>query len=247
MCACVHQRAQCPSLYADAELLSELGHRAGGLCSSLRREVHLGPQQGQGPTGGKPLRYGPNSGPRIRRGRLEWGGEILQLDNFHMCAWPDVWPLHPGTRLLGWRDGAVEKGAVPEPQLLPKYLQRDGEPGRNHNDTEDLGMVPAFWRRPFLNKLCSPVWLLSRAGCQLVLARDRRTECFFFIAWVGARRSRDGGGKYEDEWMKGSRTKAEMVMLYLYRLYGRKAVALGYVGCTPRLGRWPRQGQGAAS
>lgn len=37
--------------------------------------------------------------------------------------------------------------------------------------------------------------------------------------------------------MESSRTKAEMVMLYLGRLYGRKAVALGCVDRSPRLGR----------
>lgn len=47
--------------------------------------------------------------------------------------------------------------------------------------------------------------------------------------------------------MEGSRTKAEMVMLCLDGLYGRKAVALGYVGCSPRLGRWPKEGQGVGS
>ena len=31
--------------------------------------------------------------------------------------------------------GLLGKELVPEPQFLPKSLQRDGEPGRNHNDT----------------------------------------------------------------------------------------------------------------
>lgn len=187
---CVCWRAWCPSLCADAEFLPELGHGAGGLCSSLRREVHLGPQQGEGQTRGKPLRYGPNPGPRIRGGRLEWGGEILQPDDFHVCPRADVWPLHPGTESVGRRDGVVGKGAGP-----PESLQRREEPGGNQNDTGGRGHGAShdqpFWRRPLLNKLCSPFfWLLGRAGCQFVSGRDMKS---LFLHGLG-------GSKEEQRW-----------------------------------------------
>lgn len=134
--SCVCQIAPCPSPFTDTELLAELGHGAGGLCPGLCREVHLGPQQGEGPTGGKPLCYGPDAGSGIRCGGLECGGEILQPDDFHVCLWADVWPLHPGTNLLGQRGSLVGKDLYQSPGSSQSLCKEMGNlcwaPAGNH-------------------------------------------------------------------------------------------------------------------